>query len=138
MTEQQKLASEIDELKTKLQTLLADELGKFNGTQPAIFVGRVPASLKPSGLQCVIQPVKEGKTVPLSSGQVLADHHWVVRLINFAAAPNDPKLAIAKRKIEANFVQSKDPRYSPPDDVYLEQCLFYLFAPEVLNAARQN
>lgn len=126
------LLIEAHALKQNLELLLAPELGTFSDGQPAIWLGTVPNTVKTTGLQCTIQPVKEGATTPMSNSQVYADYSWVVELINFASA-GDAKLAVAKRKIESRFQQSRQPKYTPATDLTLEQCKFYFFAPEVFN-----
>ncbi|MBD3882162.1 hypothetical protein IFO70_10365 [Phormidium tenue FACHB-886] len=116
-------------LEARILQAIGTELGTFGNGKPAIWRGHsVPLNLKTTGLRCTIGTVKIGDAIPLFNRQTFADQSWEVKLVNFG---NDAKLAIAKAKIEATFVLSRQPVYMPPDDLKLEQCRFMIYAPEV-------
>lgn len=131
------LQAELGALEDKLKNLLKDELGKFSTGQVAIWKGTLkPTELKTNGLECTIYPVKEGRTMQMSAGQVLADQCWKVDLVNYCTDLRDPafgNLAIAKVKIEQYFVLSGQPLYQEPSDRRLERCVFKIYAPTVYN-----
>lgn len=129
---QEKLCQELSDLEEQLKTLLKDELGTFSNGHPAIWKGNIiPTGLKTTGMQCKIQTVPKGATMPMSAGQIFADHSWVVILENFDS--KSPALAIAKFKIEQFFVLKKEAEYQPPTELRLERCVFMIYAPRVYN-----
>jgi hypothetical protein len=131
------LIDELNALEQRLSLLLKDELGKFSNGEPAIWKGLIiPVELKTNGLQCTIQPVKEGEVIMLSAGQRFENQYWVVELVNFCvdlSSTDYLKLAIAKRKLEQAFTLARTPIYQAPNDLRLERCVFHLYAPLVAN-----
>jgi hypothetical protein len=131
------LLTELNELEQRLRLLLNDELGKFSNGEAAIWKGLIiPIELKTNGVQCTIQPVKEGSVIALSAGQSFADQYWVIELVNFCVdlkSPDYLKLAIARRKLEQVFTLARTPIYQAPTDLRLERCVLHLYAPQVLN-----
>jgi hypothetical protein len=127
----------IAHLEQQLRSLLSEELGLFSNGEPAIWKGAiVPVDLKTKGLQCIIQPVKEGEIITLGLGQKFADQSWVVELVNFCTDSRSAdyiKLGTAKRKLEQAFQFSRTPTYQAPTDLRLERAVFHLYAPMIYN-----
>jgi hypothetical protein len=127
----------IAHLEALLRSLLQEELGVFSNQEVAIWRGSIiPTDLKTNGLQCIVQPVKEGEIISLGLGQKFADQHWIVELINFCTDSRNPdyiKLATAKRKLEQAFYLTRTPIYQAPTDLRLERCVFHLYSPFIYN-----
>lgn len=119
------------EIEEELTVLLADEIGTFNTGQPAIWKGgKIPSTIKTTGLQAHIFPVPIGAIVPLSSSQTYMEYSWLIELINFE---NSPKLIRAKYKIESFYRLGKASVYQAANDLFLEQCKCYVYKPIVVN-----
>jgi hypothetical protein len=119
------------ELRAKLTTLLASDLGKYSNNQPSIWVygsNADPPSAS-DGLECLIKQVPMGPAQGSSGGQRYKPQQWEVVLKNFKRSSN---LVNALRKIEINFVVY---RYShtPATDTVFEQARIIIFAPITIN-----
>jgi len=119
------------ELRAKLATLLAADLGKYFNNQPSIWVygsNADPPSAS-DGLECLIKQVPMGPAQGSSGGQRYKPQQWEVVLKNFKRSSN---LVNALRKIEINFVVY---RYShtPATDTVFEQARIIIFAPITIN-----
>lgn len=128
----EQLKAEVNAIEQELRSLLDDELGYFNDGSRAIWKGaNIPSDLRTTGLQLCIIPVPEGDAMPLSAGQTYLDHAWVIEMKNFDRS--SPALAVARRKIETQFITKEKSRYQPATDLFLEQCKCFIYRPRVAN-----
>lgn len=120
------------ELRTKLETLLAEDLGRFNNGEIAIWVEppMIPPHLKTGGIQLVIRGVPTGDSVPMSAGQTLFDRVWTIDLVNFDRSKS---LAIVLDKLRRSFVFKREPIYRQPSSSTLESATVYIYRPIALN-----
>ena len=121
----------VAELRTKLATLLAAELGVYKNGCPSIWVAgsaQDPPSAS-DGLECLIGQVPMGPAQSSSGGQRYKPQQWVITLKNFRKSSN---LVKSLRKIEINFVVH---RYShtPFTATTFEQARIVVFAPITIN-----
>ncbi|MFM6200050.1 MAG: hypothetical protein ACKPE1_13070 [Dolichospermum sp.] len=121
----------VAELRTKLATLLASDLGKYSNNQLSIWVygaAQDPPSAS-DGLECLIQQMPLNPAQGSSGGQRYKPQHWIVTLKNFKKSSN---LVNALRKIETNFVV-RQYSYFPFTATVFEQARITIFDPTTIN-----
>lgn len=113
-------------------------LGQFGGGLPAIWVWPPEPPGEVTGIRCLIQRTPVGSTLPSSSTQFQRDELYKVILTNYD--PSSKDMAIAKLRIETNFLLSPDrtrqPAYLEPTTITLEECQFWLWRPCFVDSRR--
>jgi len=119
------------ELRAKLTTLLAPELGKYSNNQPSIWVygSNVDPPSASDGLECLIKQMPSGASQSSSGGQRYKPQQFEVTLKNFKKSSN---LIKALEKIEIHFVVQRYTHF-PFSPTTIEQARILVFAPKTIN-----
>jgi hypothetical protein len=93
----------VAELRERLQSLLASDLGVYTGNIPSIWVfgsAQNPPS-KSTGLECLIKQMPNGYAKSSSAGMKYKEQIWEITLVNYK---QDSNLIKAVQKIENSFI----------------------------------